>query len=1031
MRRKSIIIKMITALSLALIILVTPALRVYFPVTYAQGITKVFAGQNHSLLLKSDGSLWGFGDNFYGQLGGGTKVDRLSPVKIMSDVKWASAGNRHTLVVKNDGSLWAFGDNSYGQLGNGNKDAVLTPVKIMDNVSKCAAGYYFSIFLKEDGTLWSVGYNRFGQLGDGTNQNKTTLVQIAVDVSDISSGQDHTLYITKDKKLYAFGANDKAELGDGTTINRNSPVFITDDVVSVSTGNENSFIIKSDNKLYAWGSGLIGLKASADRIGLTYITDNVKIVSNGAYHTAIIKKDGSLYTFGNNNEGKLGTGDTALQRLPVKISENVIDVAAGGRHTLAVKADGTVWSCGKNSDGQLGCGNTEDRLKLTNIEAKQDSSLVTCPATPGISKVVVDKKEVRLQSYAVNGKKYFNIRDIAQALKKTTKKFKITIDDKSNIIRVFSKKDYISTGSELKISASLQVKQAALSTARNNFNYTFVRASTYVIDKNYYYNLTELGQLLDFYITDDKKSNSIIINTSKPFAYPKGQLVVKWKDGGKYENEWVAEGTYSSPVIADINQDGKLEIISASASIVCLDALTGKLLWRVNTGSDIKNPNKDIKGSAGRVWSDVIVKDIDKDGKSEIIVGSQMGYVAVYDANGKFKPGWLQKPVGNEREAKSIKVADLDGDGKYEIIAGFSGNYAQNVWVFEYNGQVRTGWPQLKDAYNGFVNKNNKDIYVRNSTAYAFGIYNDNISVGDINMDGKPEIIVPSDTRSICAYNADGSLVTASPVFGGRTWGKIGAWENYEYEKKVENEGWGFVNANSPDDIRVAGQFAQAATKVADVNSDGINEVIVTPRMFDAPTGIPPSLYETVMILQGNRERFKTGKYDWTVLPKSSPPINSAAEDYEIIPNAMNDPVAEDIDGDGNKEILTSTFDGKVHCYWLDKVEKYSWPFKVYQEERNTLEFASKPTVCDINKDGKNEIIVTTWTEKDAKVDGRLFILNYKGEILNSTDLPGSLGNPHTNGCLAAPVVADTDKDGKNEIVLSTLLSGVVVYEIN
>lgn len=1028
MKRNAFLVKMALLLSLSLTLAAVASLGSLSPAVYAQGTVKVFAGQSHSLILKPDGTLWSFGDNFYGQLGDGTRTDRLNPVKVMSDVKWAAAGNRHTLAVKKDGSLWAFGDNSYGQLGNGTKTTSPSPVKIADNVSKAAAGYYFSVFLKNDGTLWTVGINKYGQLGDGTNADKSKPVKIADNVTDMACGPEHTLYITEDKKLYAFGQNDKGVLGDGTTINRNTPVYITDNVIAVSTGNENTFVIKTDNKLYAWGSGLIGTEKSADRTGITYITDNVKAVSNGISHTAIIKKDGSLYTFGNNSEGKLGTGDMELHRKPVKIADNVVDVAAGARHTLAAKADGTVWSCGKNSDGQLGCGNTEDRYKLTNIEQK--SAPVTVSAVPSVTTVNIDKKDVKFQAYTIKGVKYFKLRDVAQALRKTSKKFAITFDSKMNIVRVYSKRDYNSVGGELKINSQAKTKQASLSTSRTNFDFTFVRTTSYIIDGNCYYNLIDLGKFLDFYVVEDAKTGKFTVNTGKSYAYPKGELTVKWRNGGKYDNNWVATGSYSAPAVADINKDGKMEIIAASASIMCLDAATGKLLWRANTGSDVTNPNKDISRSAGRVWSDVIVRDIDKDGKLEIIVGSQKGYVAVYDANGKFKPGWPQKPVSDERECKSVEVADLDGDGTDEIIAGFTGNFSQNVWVFEHNGKVRKGWPQLQAAYDGFKNQNNQDLKIRNSTAYAYGIYHDSISVGDINMDGKPEIVVPSDTRSICVYNADGTLVKASPIFGGRTWGKIGVWENYEYEKKVENEGWGFVNANSPDDIRVAGQLALSGSKVVDVDGDGTNEVVVSMKMFDAPSGMPPSLYQTVMILNGDRERFKTDKYDWTVLPRSSPPINSSAEDFMIIDNAMNDPVVEDIDGNGIKEILTSTYDGKLHCFWLDKKEKYSWPFNVYHEERNTLEFSSRPTVFDINKDGKKEIIVTTWTEKDANVDGRLYILNYKGEVLKYTDLPGSMGALQSNGCFAAPVVADVDKDGQYEIVLNTLLSGVVVYEL-
>jgi len=81
----------------------------------------ISAGNHHSLAVKSDGSLWAWGKNHFGQLGDGTTSERHSPVKIGSDNDWVmvSAGGFHSLAVKSDGSLWAWGRNSYGQLGLG------------------------------------------------------------------------------------------------------------------------------------------------------------------------------------------------------------------------------------------------------------------------------------------------------------------------------------------------------------------------------------------------------------------------------------------------------------------------------------------------------------------------------------------------------------------------------------------------------------------------------------------------------------------------------------------------------------------------------------------------------------------------------------------------------------------------------------------------------------------------------------------------------------------------------------------------
>ena len=143
--------------------------------------SSVAAGYYHSLFLKEDGSLWAMGYNGEGQLGNGEQNwnANSSPVQVVdSGVVQVAAGNEHSLFLKDDGSLWAMGYNWTGQLGNGNTENQTTPVQVVDSgVAQVAAGESHSLFLKDDGSLWAMGYNNYGQLGNG-NIGQTSPVQV-------------------------------------------------------------------------------------------------------------------------------------------------------------------------------------------------------------------------------------------------------------------------------------------------------------------------------------------------------------------------------------------------------------------------------------------------------------------------------------------------------------------------------------------------------------------------------------------------------------------------------------------------------------------------------------------------------------------------------------------------------------------------------------------------------------------------------------------------------------------------------------
>ena len=138
----------------------------------AQPVTRIAAGENHSLFLKSDGSLWAMGNNSLGELGDGTFNSNTNrPEQIVaSNVTAIAAGGGHSLLLKSDGSLWATGDNAFGQLGDVGIEMSTNPVQIVaSGITTIAAGFFHSLLLKGDGSLWAMGDNGSGQLGDGTD----------------------------------------------------------------------------------------------------------------------------------------------------------------------------------------------------------------------------------------------------------------------------------------------------------------------------------------------------------------------------------------------------------------------------------------------------------------------------------------------------------------------------------------------------------------------------------------------------------------------------------------------------------------------------------------------------------------------------------------------------------------------------------------------------------------------------------------------------------------------------------------------
>ena len=297
---------------------------------------KLSCGSINTFGVKTDGTLWGTGSNLYGSLGVGSIINNVNVfTQIGSANNWKeiSPSENFTVALKTDNTIWGWGQNDGYQMGNGTCcNDQLSPILIssLTDWKQVDGSDSRSVFaIKNNGTLWCWGSNLSSMLGDNLISSVffPTQHNTATDWKEMSVGYDHMLILKTNNTLWAWGNGEYGSCGDTfpVTYNRYEPTQIgTDTWKMVAAGFRTSFGIKPNGTLWAWGRndlGQLGDGSTIDRRLPVQIgtANNWDSISCGRQFTVALKTDGSLWAWGDNFYGQLGNGTTTSELLPTLI----------------------------------------------------------------------------------------------------------------------------------------------------------------------------------------------------------------------------------------------------------------------------------------------------------------------------------------------------------------------------------------------------------------------------------------------------------------------------------------------------------------------------------------------------------------------------------------------------------------------------------------------------------------------------------------------------------------------------------------
>jgi alpha-tubulin suppressor-like RCC1 family protein len=306
-------------------------------------LKELTTADSHTCGLTRTGTVYCWGKNLYGQLGINLRQTQLTPVPIQMPERirflTIGAGVYHTCGLSQNGDAFCWGRNSDGQLGNGSRENRIIPVRVSmpRNIQfkSLSFGAYFVCGLSLQGKVYCWGSNFVGQLGDGSQVDRLTPTPVQMNENlifeSITSGGLHTCGLTALGQAYCWGNNPAGQLGDSTERNSFSPVSVYQpdglQFRSIFAGDAFTCGISRNDEVFCWGENDDGQLGIGSRQSLStparvafHTGTRISEIATGAFHACGIANDSQLYCWGYNWYGQLGTDSFTHQNTPFRLA---------------------------------------------------------------------------------------------------------------------------------------------------------------------------------------------------------------------------------------------------------------------------------------------------------------------------------------------------------------------------------------------------------------------------------------------------------------------------------------------------------------------------------------------------------------------------------------------------------------------------------------------------------------------------------------------------------------------------------------